>query len=119
MFGLLVTGAGPGLAIYGCPGVGCCRRGKPLFGCQATGCADREAGCESRATGNKIRRTLRICRLPFEGGARKRLHGENCAELFRHWGSAMIAGDSFEFKKSSAGYAAWEIHPVMPVRVDK
>ena len=53
MSGHLVTGVGPALVMYGYPGVGSCRRGKPLFGCQVTGCAEREVGCGSRATGGK------------------------------------------------------------------
>jgi hypothetical protein len=54
MSGHLVTGAGPGLATCGYPGVGSCRHGKPLCGCRATGCAGPEAGCGSRATGSKL-----------------------------------------------------------------
>jgi hypothetical protein len=53
MSGHLVIGVGPGLAICGHPGVGSCRRGKLLFGCRVTGCAEREAGCGSQATGSK------------------------------------------------------------------
>ena len=53
MSGHLVTGVGPALVMYGHPGVGSCRRGKPLFGCRVTGCAEREVGCGSRATGSK------------------------------------------------------------------
>jgi hypothetical protein len=54
MSGHVVTGVGPALVMYGYPGVGLCRRGKPLFGCQASGCAEQEVGCGSRATGSKL-----------------------------------------------------------------
>jgi hypothetical protein len=53
MSGHLVTGVGPALVMYGYPGVGSRRRGKPLFGCRATGCAEREVGYGSRATGSR------------------------------------------------------------------
>jgi hypothetical protein len=52
MSGQAVTGVGPGLAMCGYPGVGSCRRGRPQCGCRATGCAKREAGCGSQATGS-------------------------------------------------------------------
>jgi hypothetical protein len=63
MSGPPVTGVGPGLAMYGHPGVGSCRRGKPLSGCRVIGRAEREAGCGSRATGSKLPRLgLRLSR---------------------------------------------------------
>jgi hypothetical protein len=53
MSGHLVTGVGPALVMYGYLGVGSCRRGKPPFGCRGTGCAEREVGYGSRATGSR------------------------------------------------------------------
>jgi hypothetical protein len=60
MSGHVVTGVGPALVMYGYPGVGLCRRGKPLFGCQASGCAEQEVGCGSRDTGSKTAVGVRL-----------------------------------------------------------
>jgi hypothetical protein len=87
MSGHLVTGVGPALVMYGHPGVGSCRRGKPLFGCQVTGCAEREVGCGSQATGSKPAKQLN----------RKRESGHRASGLsLRSWRNFSRIGEDPE-----------------------